>query len=52
MQYLSPEAAHFAAALTMSRKSFATSDAPPISPPSTSGMAKIRRRVLGLTLPP
>src|SRR4051812_12478511 len=40
-QYLSPEAAHFAAALTMSIKSFATSDAPPISPPSTSGIAKI-----------
>ena len=36
----------------MSRKSFATSDAPPIRPPSTSGMAKIAAAFCGFTLPP
>src|SRR6185503_2351323 len=50
-QYVRPEA-HFAAAFTISRKSFATSDAPPIRPPSTSGMAKIAAAFCGLTLPP
>src|SRR5438128_1243601 len=40
------------AALTISMKSFATSDAPPISPPSTSGMAKSAAAFCAFTLPP
>src|SRR6185312_10833926 len=40
------------AALTISRNSLATSEAPPISPPSTSGMAKIAAAFAALTLPP
>ena len=37
---------------TMSMKSFATSDAPPISPPSMSGMANSAAAFCGFTLPP
>src|SRR5438105_8269387 len=40
------------AALTISMKSFATSEAPPISPPSTSGWAKIAAAFCAFTLPP
>ena len=36
----------------IARKSSATSDAPPISPPSTSGIAKIAAAFCGFTLPP
>ena len=40
------------AALTMAMKSSAFSDAPPISPPSTSGQLKSSSAFLGLQLPP
>src|SRR3546814_2173694 len=41
-----------AAALAMARKSAATRDAPPISPPSTSGCANSSAALSGFTLPP
>src|SRR5438105_11141511 len=41
-----------AASRRIATKSSATSEAPPIRPPSTSGMAKIAAAFCGLTLPP
>ena len=37
---------------TMAMKSAATSDAPPINPPSTSGIANNAAAFSGFTLPP
>ena len=39
-------------ALTIATKSSATREAPPISPPSTSGFPKISSALPGFTLPP
>src|SRR5690606_2264592 len=43
---------YLAAAAAMARKSRATSDAPPIRPPSTSGRENSSAALAGLTLPP